>query len=307
MTSNKPSDLNITHNAVPVVLAGSPDAFNMDSRYVNVIDSISGSQYGDLFSFVSGGSDGATHDKPELSDIEFVSKSTYFDPKTNSTKAKLIFKIRNSSGQNLLGIDARIGGSTGGTLAFTTEPSLVVNPTSVVISWGSTGQASYTITGLATTYTGYTNTSVTGTSLSTNTAYTAVLTIQSSTGDMVSRTLTFNTGTATTPNISQIIATNGGIYTPFMKYQITSTGAESALFTVYRRATSSAPWSSTTNTGTFVNGVLVVNANAGGFAYEYYIVVAPYSGPGATGTAGTVRTSTNKTNYTQVTSLTNNY
>ena len=309
MTSNNTSDLNITHNAVPVVLAGSPEAFNMDDRYVNVIDAVRGAQYGDLFSFTdSGTNDGLNHDKPELSDIEFVSKSTYFDPKTNTTKAKLIFKIRNSSGQNLLGIDARMGDLTGGTLSFTTQLTASVSTTSAVLSWAADGQASYTITGLDKVYSGTNAQSINASPLLPNTAYTAVLTIQSSTGDMISSTLTFNTGAVTAASITQIIATNGGNGTPFMKYQITGTNISSALYTVYRRASGSSTWlSSNPFTGTFVNNVLIVLANSGGSGYEYYIAITPYPGLNLTGTAGVPRQSSNKTNFTTVTSLTNNY
>jgi hypothetical protein len=309
MTSNKQSDLNITHNAIPVVLAGSPEAFNMDARYVNVVDAIRGSQAGDLFDFTGGNNGGGEiHDKPELSDIEFVSKSTYFDPKTNTTKARLIFKIRNSSGQNLLGIDARLGDLTGGTLSFTTEPTVAVSATSAVISWGSAGQDSYTITGLDKVYSGTLAQAINASPLLASTQYTAVLTIQSATGDMISRTLTFNTGTITAATITQIVATNGGSGTPFMKYQITGTNVLSGIYTIYRRATASSTWlSSGPYTVTFVNNVLTVLTNSGGAGYEYYIAITPYPGLNLTGTAGVPRISSNKTNFTTVTNLTNNY
>lgn len=49
-------------------------------------------------------------DVPQLSDIESVIRSTYFDPVSKIEKAKLIIKIRNSSKnkENVAGVDARI-------------------------------------------------------------------------------------------------------------------------------------------------------------------------------------------------------
>lgn len=312
MINKRITDADITHTSIPTVLEGSIDDILMDRRFVNVVKSDNMT----LFSSSSTSASGSgpivievptTGDKPELSDIESISKSIYFDAKTNTNKAKLVFKIRNNSGQDLIGIDARVGGETSGTLSFTIEPIVTVSSTSAIISWSAAGQSSYSITGLNTTYTGTTESLVTATPLSTTTSYTAILTIRSSSGDSISRTLTFTTGAISTANINQIVATNGGKLTPFMIYQVSSANAVSAKFTVYRRLNSSSPWRENSNTGTFVNGILIVSVGAGASGYEYYITITPYSGPNGTGTAGISRTSTNKINYPTVTSLTNNY
>jgi len=49
-------------------------------------------------------------DVPELSDIEDVQRTTYFDPVSKIEKEKLVIRIRNSSKNksNVAGVDARI-------------------------------------------------------------------------------------------------------------------------------------------------------------------------------------------------------
>lgn len=49
-------------------------------------------------------------DVPQLSDIEDVQYTTYFDPVSKIEKAKVVIKIRNSSKnkENVAGVDARI-------------------------------------------------------------------------------------------------------------------------------------------------------------------------------------------------------
>ena len=311
MINKRITDADITHTSVPTVLEGSIDDILMDRRFVNVVKSDNMTLFSSSSTSASGSSPTiievpTTGDKPELSDIESISKSIYFDAKTNTNKAKLVFKIRNNSGQDLIGIDARVGGETSGTLSFTIEPTVTVSSTSAVISWSAAGQSSYSITGLNTTYTGTTESLVTATPLSTTTSYTATLTIRSSSGDSISRTLTFTTGALSTANISQIIATNGGKSTPAMTYQITNTNAKSARYTIYKRINSSSPWRTSTSTIPIVDGTFILTSS-GGIGYEYYITITPYSGINATGTAGTARTSRNKINYSTVTSLTDNY
>jgi hypothetical protein len=50
--------------------------------------------------------DSKTNDVPQLEDIEVVENVTYIDDK-GITRARLVIKVRNSSGKTLLGVDAR--------------------------------------------------------------------------------------------------------------------------------------------------------------------------------------------------------
>jgi hypothetical protein len=105
------SNLDLTQNAEPVVNPGTADAYYMNSKYVRYAP-VPGSRSAEgLFELPDG--PGTPNETPQLSDIEFVTKSVYLDTKTNKTKAKLVIRIRNSSGKVLSGIDARIAIPTG--------------------------------------------------------------------------------------------------------------------------------------------------------------------------------------------------
>ena len=109
------SSIDITKLPKPVVAVGSEEDFYLaddaairikkTSRVVGLQTGDNGDGDGDLFG-----------DRPELSDIESVTKSVYFDADQNKTMAKVVIRIRNSSGKKLLGIDARttIPSSSGG-------------------------------------------------------------------------------------------------------------------------------------------------------------------------------------------------
>lgn len=47
-------------------------------------------------------------ERPQLADIESVTKSIYYDPGTKKARAKLEIKIRNSSTKPVIGIDVRV-------------------------------------------------------------------------------------------------------------------------------------------------------------------------------------------------------
>ena len=116
MTSRRISNLDLTQNADPLVDQNSADAYYMNSKAVRYKPTDTAAFDGGLLG--SGGSGGddpkpKPHDIPELSDIEYVTKTVYTDTKTNESKAKLVIRIRNNSGKTLSGIDARIAIPTG--------------------------------------------------------------------------------------------------------------------------------------------------------------------------------------------------
>jgi hypothetical protein len=105
------SNLDITQNSEPVISPGTSDAYYMNQKYIRYAPLPMG---GAVEGLVEGpGGPGEPNKIPQLSDIESVTKSVYLDTKTNETKAKLVIRIRNSSGKTLTGIDARIAIPTG--------------------------------------------------------------------------------------------------------------------------------------------------------------------------------------------------
>ena len=101
------SNLDLTQNADPVIDAVSADGFYMSSKSVRYAPN---AKTYSIDGLPDGGGDEPKKPNtiPQLSDIESVTKSVYVDTKTNETKAKLVIRIRNSSGKILSGIDARV-------------------------------------------------------------------------------------------------------------------------------------------------------------------------------------------------------
>lgn len=104
-TTPRISNLDLTQNADPVIDLVSADAFYMDSKNVRYVAK---TKSGFLEGLGGGGGPENPNTIPQLSDIQSVTKSVYLDTKTNETKAKLVIRIRNSSGKTLSGIDVRI-------------------------------------------------------------------------------------------------------------------------------------------------------------------------------------------------------
>jgi hypothetical protein len=100
------SNLDLTQNSEPVITPGTADAYYMNDKYVRYAPKYSSGALDGLVEGPDG--PGVPNQIPQLSDIESVIKSVYVDTKTNETKAKLVIRIRNSSGKILTGIDARI-------------------------------------------------------------------------------------------------------------------------------------------------------------------------------------------------------
>jgi hypothetical protein len=109
------SENSITSEAPITIYTSSKDIAFLDPRKYRAIDGkiISSSMGSNLL-----GSDGIyidttpaegeskANDVPQLEDIEVVENTTYVDDK-GITRARLVIKVRNSSGKTLLGVDAR--------------------------------------------------------------------------------------------------------------------------------------------------------------------------------------------------------
>lgn len=106
------------------------------------------------------------------------------------------------------------------------------------------------------------------------------------------------------PNISQIVARNGGTGGAYkMQWTITATNTASYFITVQ--------YGTTTSLGNSFNNTVSsspIQTNLGSTINDYYVLnITPYSGAGATGTAGTTRVTTIKRNTATPTNSTNTY
>ena len=167
--------------------------------------------------------------------------------------------------------------------------------TGATISWSSTNQATYSITGLPNSYTGTTGTSRSIINLVKGTSYTATVTVTSSSGDTASGSVTFTT---LIPNISSITMTPGGASTPYMTATWAATNTASVFASTYRSSSSAV--NSPINTfinSTSTNGSTVIT-NTGGLNFYYQFIIQPWSGINATGESGDGRTTGIKRNTT---------
>jgi hypothetical protein len=112
--------IRISENAVtgiaPITLnKTSKDVAFLDPRRYRQVDAsiVSSSSSSNLldsdFSYIDTDgflSEAETNNVPQLEDIEVVENTTYVDDK-GITRGKIVLKVRNSSGQKLLGVDAR--------------------------------------------------------------------------------------------------------------------------------------------------------------------------------------------------------
>jgi len=85
-----------------------------------------------------------------------------------------------------------------------------ITKTGATLSWSSTGQATYSISGLPDAYTGTTATSRSVSGLTKNTSYTATVTVTSSSGDTASASVTFTTLDEIIPTITNVTASSIG-------------------------------------------------------------------------------------------------
>jgi hypothetical protein len=169
-----------------------------------------------------------------------------------------------------------------------------VTASSATISWSSTNQDTYSITGLPSSYTGFVETSRAVSGLSAGTTYTATVTVTSVSGHTASANVTFTT--TALPNISSITLTPGGSSLPRMTATWSATNTASVYFAFYRSSSSTlnAPIDTFINSG-YTNGSTVIT-NTGGLNFYYQILLEPWSGPSGTGSSGTARLSGVKRN-----------
>jgi len=162
-----------------------------------------------------------------------------------------------------------------------------ITATSATISWSSTNQDTYNITGLPSSYSGFVETSRSVTGLSAGTTYTATVTVTSISGHTASASVTFTT--TALPNISSITLTPGGASTPFMTATWSATNTQSVFFIFYRSSSSAvnSPINTVINSG-YTNGSSVIT-NTGGVNFYYQIILEPFSGLNGSGSSGTAR------------------
>ena len=192
-------------------------------------------------------------------------------------------------------------GQTGdsATSSITYTPPIVATPTisgvtassvtasSATISWSSTNQNSYSITGLPSSYTGFSETSRSVSGLSAGTTYTANVTVTSVSGHTASSSVTFTT--TALPNISSITLTPGGNSLPRMTATWSATNTSSVYFAFYRSSSSAvnSPIDTLINAA-YTNGSSVIT-NTGGLNFYYQILLEPWSGLNGSGVSGTAR------------------
>ena len=171
-----------------------------------------------------------------------------------------------------------------------------ITATSATISWSSTNQNSYSITGLPSSYTGFSETSRAVSGLSAGTTYTATVIVTSISGHTASSSVTFTT--TALPNISSITLTPGGSSTPYMTATWSATNTSSVYFIFYRSSSSAvnSPINTVINSG-YTNGSTVIT-NTGGLNFYYQIILEPFSGLNGSGSSGTARLTGVKRNTT---------
>jgi hypothetical protein len=162
-----------------------------------------------------------------------------------------------------------------------------ITATSATISWSSTNQNSYSITGLPSSYTGFSETSRAVSGLSAGTTYTATVIVTSISGHTASSSVTFTT--TALPNISSITLTPGGNSLPRMTATWSATNTSSVFFAFYRSSSSAvnSPIDTLINAA-YTNGSSVIT-NTGGLNFYYQILLEPWSGLNGSGVSGTAR------------------
>lgn len=113
--TKKISDVEVSNTPLIRVNRWSKEAYYMNPKYLDIIEGQDFDQYQKLSGYTNSP---ITIDLPEgenpqvkapsLADIESVTKTVYYDPATKKARAKLVIKIRNSSPEPIIGIDARI-------------------------------------------------------------------------------------------------------------------------------------------------------------------------------------------------------
>ena len=118
MADNRSSNIDVTQIAKPIILVGSKEDYYLSpdaaTRVYNTSGLIAQGGSGGLSTFIAAGdssgvsSSVSQFDRPQLADIYTISHDTYFDSQQQKVRAKMTITMRNSSGKQILGIDARI-------------------------------------------------------------------------------------------------------------------------------------------------------------------------------------------------------
>jgi hypothetical protein len=113
--TKKISDVEVSNTPLIRVNNWSKESYYMNPKYLDIVEGQDFDQYQRLSGY---GASPINIDLPEgenpsvkapsLSDIESVTKTVYYDLATKKARAKLVIKIRNSSTEPIIGIDARI-------------------------------------------------------------------------------------------------------------------------------------------------------------------------------------------------------
>lgn len=116
MATNYQISENSIPSEAPITLhANSKDVAFLDPRKYRIVNGLNLSDYlssglldGDIqYPGDPGGNpEDKAYDVPQLEDITIVENTTYVDQK-GITRAKLVLRVRNSSGKDLLSVDAR--------------------------------------------------------------------------------------------------------------------------------------------------------------------------------------------------------
>lgn len=109
------SETGVTGVAPITVYENSKDIVFLDPKKYRSVPSVVLSQYSSS-NLLDGGidylntddepEDDTPNDVPQLEDIQLLTNEAYIDSK-GVTRARLVIRVRNSSGKNLLGVDAR--------------------------------------------------------------------------------------------------------------------------------------------------------------------------------------------------------
>ena len=117
MAKNRISELDVSKISPLGVTANSPEANTIDPRYLKITDGrvITKKTVTGDFAYVDQNWTTEVYEKPgvpHMDDISIVKNSTYVDAK-NNVRTKIVFKVKNSSGEQILGVDARLEVKTG--------------------------------------------------------------------------------------------------------------------------------------------------------------------------------------------------
>ncbi len=117
MAKNRISELDVAKISPLGVYANSHEALTIDPKYIKVITGDIVGQYlitGDS-SYIDPLVEDVDYERPgvpHMDDIVVFKNSTYVDQK-NNVRTKIVFRVKNSTGENIKGVDARLEVKTG--------------------------------------------------------------------------------------------------------------------------------------------------------------------------------------------------